>query len=98
MAFWMLCWAAMNTWLFQGNPDLFDLDRYLTLAREIVWTFRQAHLAPLMHRGDRVFIWRSSGKGRAVAGIVASGWLLDVPRDAPDDPTAVPLWRVVAAP
>jgi hypothetical protein len=84
----------MTTWIFQGNPDRFDLDTYLSCARKIVWLVRQKHFAGDMRRGDRVFIWRASGKAKATAGVVASGWLTDSPTERLEDLKGADLWKV----
>ena len=56
----------MRTWIFQGNPNKFDIDGYLAVGTsEITWLVRQysSEIKP----GDVVYIWRSSGgsKGKA---------------------------------
>src|SRR5687768_10739341 len=83
----------MASWLFQGNPDLFDIDRYFEGRREVLWTVRQPHLAPHMHPGDPVFFWRAAGDEKGDRGVIAAGALLEVPRDQDDDPEAVPFWK-----
>ena len=39
--------CRMNYWIFQGNPDIFDIDTSLAQNEEIVWQVRQEHLAKL---------------------------------------------------
>ena len=48
----------MQTWIFQANPDRFDIDRFLDEGPdETLWLVRrQGHQ---MQIGDQVFIWRS---------------------------------------
>jgi len=46
-----------------------------------------------MRRGDRVFIWRAKGGGKAPAGVIASGWLAEAPRMQADDSLGATLWR-----
>jgi hypothetical protein len=83
----------MITWIFQGNPDTFDIDGYLRTARLIRWTVRQPQLADTMAPGDRVFLWRAKGSAKqSIAGVVASGWLQSAPTKEGDDPAAVPFW------
>jgi hypothetical protein len=84
---------SKKVWIFQANPDLFDIDRYLGLTKRILWTVRQAHLAPAMEPGDRVFLWRAGGKSKEPAGVLASGWLQEAPSMQLEDPVAVPLWK-----
>jgi hypothetical protein len=83
----------MRTWIFQGNPDKFDIDGYLAVGtNEITWLVRQygSEIKP----GDVVYIWRSSGgsKGKA-AGIVAQGTILTEPDNIADDPVAAAFWK-----
>jgi hypothetical protein len=80
-----------KAWIFQANPDTFDLHAYLSRARRISWTARQ--LAERMQIGDRIYIWRAAGRAKGVSGIVASGWLHDTPRVRGEDPAAIELWR-----
>jgi hypothetical protein len=85
--------SVMGTWIFQGDPDTFDIDGYLQTARRIRWTVRQAHLADKMRPGDRVFLWRAKGSAKeSVAGVVASGWLESAPTTEADDPVAHSFW------
>ncbi len=63
----------MQTWIFQANPDRFDIDRFLDEGPdETLWLVRrQGHQ---MQIGDQVFIWRSAGKDHASSGIVLRGF------------------------
>jgi hypothetical protein len=83
----------MNTWIFQGNPDRFDVDTYLARARQILWLVGQKYLAAEMHGGDRMFLWRASGHSKVPSGIVASGWLVEAPKVQPDDNWSRDLWK-----
>jgi len=86
--------AALNTWLAQANPDTFDVDTYLHLLKSGTWTVHQAHLAPKMKAGDRIYVWRAAGRKKGNSGVHASGWLTGEPKEQPDDEVAIPLWRV----
>ena len=66
-------------WLFQGNPDKFDVDGYLASRTEFCWTVNQNR--KLIKSGDRVYIWRS-GKD---AGIVAVAEVISEVMLLPDD-------------
>jgi hypothetical protein len=46
----------MNTWIFQANPDRFDVDAYLQRTRGITWSVAKAGVAHEMRIGDRVYI------------------------------------------
>jgi predicted RNA-binding protein with PUA-like domain len=83
----------MYFWIFQGNPDVFDVTGYLAGNNEIVWSVRQGHLAQRMKPGDEVFIWRAAGKKKDVSGVVAVAHLTGEPRMMPDDPASIPHWR-----
>lgn len=66
----------MKHWLFQGNPDVFDVDSYVRTSNEFTWHVGQKHFAKDMQPGDQVFIWRASGKKKLEAGVVAEGVLI----------------------
>jgi hypothetical protein len=87
---------AVHSWLFQGNPDTYDIDGYLAGRERINWTVKQAHLAPSIHIGEEVFIWRAIGSGgdRESSGVIASGVIIEEPRVQPEDPEAVHFWKV----
>jgi hypothetical protein len=85
--------ARTRTWIFQANPDVFDVDGYLRVARTPTWTVRQENYAPEMASGDRVFLWRAKGRGTKPAGIVASGHLTGEAEHMPGDPEATPFWK-----
>ena len=80
-------------WIFQGNPDRFDMTTYLTQQQSVVWTIGQKHLAPDMAPGDVVFFWRAAGARRSMAGVIARGVISDSPSVRPDDPASKVLWR-----
>lgn len=63
----------MNSWIFQGNPDKFDIDDYLRQTDEIYWSVSVPKYQKLMKIGDEVFIWRAKGKQKAISGIIAYG-------------------------
>lgn len=85
----------MRTWLFQANPDTFDIDAYLARREHATWTIRQAHLASEMHAGDTVYLWRAIGSGgdRETSGVVAAGVLTEAPAVFEDDADARSLWK-----
>ena len=63
----------MTTWIFQGNPAIFDMDGYLkSTPGAITWLTKQN--TNDICSGDTVFLWRSKGKGESAApsGVVAS--------------------------
>jgi hypothetical protein len=80
--------VSTSAWLFQGNPDKFDVDGYLASRTEFCWTVNQHR--KLIKAGDRVYIWRS-GKD---AGIVAVAQAISNVALLPDD--AREFWRGVS--
>lgn len=83
----------MNAWIFQANPNRFDVDSYLATNDEIVWLAKQH--AKEMQIGDRVFIWRADGDAKGTGGVVASGILTDLPSVMPVPENQKPHWRRV---
>lgn len=85
----------MRTWLFQANPDTFDIDGYLVDRERITWSVNQEHLARQMASGDEMYLWRAIGSAgdREVSGVVASGQLLEVPAVFEDEPESRPFWK-----
>ncbi len=63
----------MPAWIFQGNPDRFDIDSYLGQQRDIYWSVRLESHQKQVQVGDTVYIWRASGSKRLGPGIVAHG-------------------------
>ncbi|MGB8167316.1 MAG: EVE domain-containing protein, partial [Chthoniobacteraceae bacterium] len=57
--------SGSRHWIFQGNPDQFDVDRYLRDRQEILWSVRQ-HKDRIL-AGDRVLIWKSGASGGVIA-------------------------------
>ena len=66
---------AQNTWIFQANPDQFDIDGALEKLSELSWLVNQHRSS--IKSGDSVLLWRS-GVG---AGIVALATVLDNPSE-----------------
>ena len=83
----------MNYWIFQGNPDVFDIDTYLRENDDIVWQIRQKHLEKDIRLGDEVYIWRAAGKKGGQAGVVASAIITSEPINRADDEPGALLWR-----
>src|SRR4051794_8743640 len=88
-----------STWIFQGNPDRFDLGGYLAAGLpRITWTVKR--YADRLVVGDKVFLWRSGGnqRGRNVteSGIFASAHIDSAPWKGPDHLEAHPFWSDAA--
>jgi len=55
----------MGTWIFQGNPDDYDIDGYLgSRPAQLVWLVTR--YASEIIIGDRVYLWRNQGKQGAI--------------------------------
>lgn len=82
----------MTTWIFQGNPDEFDIDGYLaSRPPQIVWLVTR--YASEMSVGDRVYLWRNQGKQKAIAGIVAEGVIASTPELRVEDSYGTAFWK-----
>lgn len=82
----------MRTWIFQCNPNDFDIDGYLALGpNEITWLVRR--YATEIQPGDVAYMWRSAGGLKGKAGIVARATVLTEPANILDDPAAAPFWK-----
>ena len=86
----------MATWLFQGNPDLFDLDGYLQAQDVICWMVNQRSSEEDLNIGDHVFIWKAAGRQKGESGVVALARVLQPPSVRHEDPAALPFWKVHA--
>jgi EVE domain-containing protein len=78
---------SQQAWLFQSNPDYYDLDRALRELAEIEWAVR-GHIGAV-HAGDRAYVWRA---GRQ-AGVVAIGTVMAEPAESGPNPAERPYWR-----
>jgi hypothetical protein len=58
----------MRAWVFQGNPDDFDLDAYL-LSAPTQFPWLVTRYSNEINPGDHVYIWRTQGKQKAIAGV-----------------------------
>jgi hypothetical protein len=84
--------AVVETWIFQGNPDQFDLDAYLgTSPTQLPWLVTR--YAQQIEVGDRVFIWRTQGSTKAVAGVIAEATVVAAALPRPESADAASFWR-----
>ena len=81
----------MSTWIFQGNPDYFEIEGYLAASSGLV-TWRVRRYANQIKPADTVYLWRAGGEGVA-AGIIAEGTITEAPRLQIDDPAAALFWK-----
>ncbi len=73
----------VSTWIFQSNPNLFDLPAALAEVEEMTWVVRQH--GKDIHPGDTVYLWES-GKD---AGILARATVLTEPAEIAEDEDTV---------
>ncbi len=78
--------ASQFYWIFQGNPEHFDIDTYFKSRNEITWTVRQSKNQ--ISEGDRVLFWRSGTSG----GVIAQGVVTSTPSEKLFD-DAPELWK-----
>jgi EVE domain len=82
----------VQTWIFQGNPDQFDIDAYLaTSPTQLPWLVTR--YAQQIEVGDRVFIWRTQGSAKGVAGVIAEATVVAPAMPIPESADAAPFWR-----
>jgi len=82
----------MGTWIFQGNPDDYDIDAYLSSRpAQLVWLV--SRYASEIAVGDRVYLWRNQGKQSAIPGFVAEAIVTTAPELRGEDPDGVKFWR-----
>ncbi|WP_139891389.1 EVE domain-containing protein [Bacillus sp. D386] len=82
-----------NTWIFQGNPKVFDVDNYVQNNKYIWWSLRQKHFKENIKLNDIVFIWRSDGYVKESGGIIAKTKVVALPTDETDDEGAKEYWH-----
>jgi predicted RNA-binding protein with PUA-like domain len=78
-----------NHWIFQGNPDQFDVDTYLKNSKRIYWSVPVKKYQNQIKIGDIVYLWRSQGKQKSASGIIARTSVIESckPKGELDDPT-----------
>lgn len=64
-------------WIFQGNPNRFDIDDYLSRYTQLIY-WRTNRYVKDVSVGDPVFMWRSG----AEAGVIAVGQIVEAPTPA----------------
>ncbi len=69
----------MTSWIFQGNPAIFDIDGYLSNHKQIWWAVNQKQFLGRMKIGDEAYLWRSNSRKHSAGGIVAHGVLIGTP-------------------
>jgi hypothetical protein len=72
--------AAPRSWIFQANPEIYDIDGALHSLAELSWVVRQHNKD--VHPGDRVYMWRAGVE----PGILAVGTVISKAEERPSDP------------
>ena len=93
LGFEVLLKEPPSTWIFQGNPDQFDIEGFLSEGEEVEWAVRQKHYAPMMKVGQIVFLWKAAGSKKKHSGIVAVSEIVIEPREVDEDSSAKKFWR-----
>jgi 5-methylcytosine-specific restriction endonuclease McrA len=90
--FWGEWGSQVRTWIFQGNPDRYDIDGYLAARpAELLWLVTRYESD--ISVGDRVYLWRNQGASGAVAGVVAEGIVTAPPSLRNQDMDSLKFWR-----
>jgi 5-methylcytosine-specific restriction enzyme A len=84
---------AINTWIFQGNPNVFDIDNYVQDNKFIWWSIRQEHFADEFNINDTVFLWKSDGGKKGTGGILAKCKVVSLPVNRTDDSSSEEYWH-----
>ncbi|MFJ8243693.1 HNH endonuclease [Peribacillus asahii] len=82
-----------NTWIFQANPEIFDIDNYVKDHKYIWWALRQGRFCDIIELDDEVFMWRSNGDKRGTGGILAKTRVVGLPQERPNDESAKDYWH-----
>lgn len=64
----------MHSWIFQANPERFDIEGFFA-TRPSILTWPVFDQADQMHVADRVYIWRAAGSEKDKAGVVAEAFI-----------------------
>jgi len=76
----------MATWIFQYNPDVYQIER--CVEQEEKWVLDVNQHRKSIKVGNRAYVWVSGGNRQATpAGIIASCKILSLPRDVEADPS-----------
>ncbi len=79
-------------WLFQGNPEQYDIDEYMACYPELIY-WRTPNYSSDIAVGDRVFMWRSAVN----SGVIAIGSVVELPTIASKvrhpEALGTPLWK-----
>jgi energy-coupling factor transporter ATP-binding protein EcfA2 len=79
--------GAPQSWIFQGNPEKYDIRAAVNALTEDDWTVSsyKKEIKP----GDRIYLWEAGQQG----GIVAVAEILDNPSPRPGQPESIPFMK-----
>lgn len=81
----------MNTWIFQGDAKIFNIDEYLaSCTGYFKWCVLQN--AKQIHPGDTVFLWKADSGVVDSGGILAECRVFSEVEDLPDE-ESIPFWK-----
>lgn len=85
----------MSYYIFQGNPELFDINEYIEAAIDTNTSIRWlvTRYADDIAIGDEVFLWRSAGKESEKSGVVGYARVISRPAHMPEDALSKGLWK-----
>lgn len=84
----------MNVWIFQANPDLFNVDGFLASEPGSMLYLANQQRGN-MAIGDTLFLWRAIGSGpKSLSGIVAEATITELPTLRSEEPDALSFWAV----
>lgn len=86
----------MRTWIFQGNPKDFNIDKYVSEYKHLKWKVTNEKHQNEISIGDIVYIWRANGRNRDTGGIIAKAIVTSEPTEQNDQDLA-DLWYDEAA-
>lgn len=84
------------TWIFQANPDTFNVDGLLELCpAAFSWSVRYRKHKKEMALGHEVFLWRSIGtRGDPMrSGVILRARIIGPVTKRADDPASIRFWR-----
>jgi len=81
----------MHSWIFQANPEWFDIDGFFATRPSVV-TWPVIDQADQMRIGDRVYIWRASAGEKDRAGAVAEAVISSAVTSVASDTIGSEFW------
>jgi 5-methylcytosine-specific restriction endonuclease McrA len=83
----------MRSWIFQANPNRFDIDGFL-VSQPMEFAWLVSRYGDEIKIGDRVFLWQAvAGGDENHSGIVAETRVVGPVRPQASDPHSAPYWR-----